>query len=178
MSPVTSLPSFCLSYFRTRPNQWEWNAGYNDGAAIWSSIEANVAIICSCLPPLRPLITRIIPASIRGSSDTSHREKPSAHPFIPNTNPIPDTNYDSLRFGSMSGGYLPSVTASLSGVSTQGRSRETSRARAKSLDLGEGEEEKDSPGGMEGEAEPDEDRIQVARELRLDSDSRLEQAEL
>ena len=75
----------------------------------------------------------------------------------------------------MSGGYSASVTASLSGASTQGRSRGTSRARAKSLDLGE--KRKGSPGGTEGEAEPDEDGIQVARELRLDSDSKSEKAE-
>lgn len=75
----------------------------------------------------------------------------------------------------MSGGYSASVMASLSGASRQGRSRGTSQARSKSLDPGE--TEKDGPGRMEGEAEPDGDGIQVARELRLDSDSRLEKAE-
>ena len=147
--------------------------GYNEGAAIWSSIEANVAIICSCLPPLRALIARVLPTSLRSSSDTSQREKPSAHPFIANTNPTTDTNGDSLHFGSMSGGYTASATASLSGASRQGRSRGASLAR--SLDLGK--EEKDPTGGTEGEEKPDGDEIQVVREGRLDSDSRSGRAE-
>lgn len=31
----------------------------NAEAAVWSSLEANVSIICACLPPLQPLISRI-----------------------------------------------------------------------------------------------------------------------
>ncbi|KAJ5594149.1 uncharacterized protein N7459_000357 [Penicillium hispanicum] len=31
----------------------------NAEAAVWSSIEANVSIICACLPPLNPLLSRI-----------------------------------------------------------------------------------------------------------------------
>lgn len=37
------------------------------GAAAWSSIEVNVAIICACLPTLKPLIIRIFP-SLLGST--------------------------------------------------------------------------------------------------------------
>ncbi|OJJ79927.1 uncharacterized protein ASPGLDRAFT_158201 [Aspergillus glaucus CBS 516.65] len=48
---------------------------YNSPAAIWSSIEANVAIICSSLPPLRPLIVRLLPSSLRTSS-ASEQERP------------------------------------------------------------------------------------------------------
>ncbi|KAF2036556.1 hypothetical protein EK21DRAFT_83513 [Setomelanomma holmii] len=33
----------------------------NPPAATWSSVETNVGIICSCLPLLRPLLTRILP---------------------------------------------------------------------------------------------------------------------
>ncbi|KAF2258011.1 hypothetical protein CC78DRAFT_572798 [Lojkania enalia] len=33
----------------------------NPPAATWSSVEANIGIICSCLPCLRPLITRFLP---------------------------------------------------------------------------------------------------------------------
>lgn len=75
----------------------------------------------------------------------------------------------------MSGGYSASVTASLSGASRQGRSRGTSQARSKSSDPGG--KEKDSLDGPERNAEPDEDGIQVTRELCLGSDSRLEKAE-
>ncbi|KAJ5119753.1 hypothetical protein N7448_010422 [Penicillium atrosanguineum] len=31
----------------------------NENAAVWSSLEANVSIICACLPPLHPFISRI-----------------------------------------------------------------------------------------------------------------------
>lgn len=34
-------------------------AGTNAYAAVWSSLEANVSIICACLPPLHPLISRV-----------------------------------------------------------------------------------------------------------------------
>jgi hypothetical protein len=33
----------------------------NPPAATWSSVEINVGIICSCLPLLRPLLTRFLP---------------------------------------------------------------------------------------------------------------------
>lgn len=33
----------------------------NVGAAYWTAAECNVAIICSCLPFLRPIISRIFP---------------------------------------------------------------------------------------------------------------------
>ncbi|KAL4897723.1 hypothetical protein BDV59DRAFT_197993 [Aspergillus ambiguus] len=43
----------------------------NTATATWSFIEANVAIICACLPPLRPLLAhyfpRLLPARSRGS---------------------------------------------------------------------------------------------------------------
>lgn len=35
----------------------------NIGAAIWSSIELNVAIIASCLPTLRPLLAKLLPGA-------------------------------------------------------------------------------------------------------------------
>ncbi|KAK2793475.1 hypothetical protein FQN51_001232 [Onygenales sp. PD_10] len=42
--------------------------GDNVGAASWSAIECNVAIICSSLSTLRPLITKIFPRMFSGSS--------------------------------------------------------------------------------------------------------------
>ncbi|GAB1213731.1 hypothetical protein ATERTT37_002881 [Aspergillus terreus] len=43
----------------------------------WSFIEANVAIICACLPPLRPLIAHVFPRllPIRSRSTYPSREK-------------------------------------------------------------------------------------------------------
>lgn len=36
-------------------------AGDNVGAATWSAVECNVAIICASLPSLRPLLSRLLP---------------------------------------------------------------------------------------------------------------------
>jgi hypothetical protein len=49
----------------------------NTSAATWSFIEANVAIICACLPPLRPLIAHVFPRllPIRSRSTYPSREK-------------------------------------------------------------------------------------------------------
>jgi hypothetical protein len=33
----------------------------NEAAATWSILELNMGIVCSCLPTLRPLVTRIVP---------------------------------------------------------------------------------------------------------------------
>lgn len=33
----------------------------NGPIAVWSQIELNMGIICSCLPPLQPLVTRVFP---------------------------------------------------------------------------------------------------------------------
>jgi len=34
---------------------------YNTGAACWSVVELNCAILCSCLPTLRPLVAKVVP---------------------------------------------------------------------------------------------------------------------
>ena len=61
---------------------------YNPLAAIWSSVEANTAMLCSCLPTLRGLISRLFPkifSTNRSSSDPKDRprddsdSKPSTH---------------------------------------------------------------------------------------------------
>ena len=43
----------------------------NAPAATWSSCEANIGIICSCLPCLRPLITRYFPGAFSTTSSSS-----------------------------------------------------------------------------------------------------------
>ncbi|KAK2784877.1 hypothetical protein FQN52_008813 [Onygenales sp. PD_12] len=48
---------------RSKDKTWD-----NVGAASWSAIECNVAIICSSLSTLRPLITKIFPRMFSGSS--------------------------------------------------------------------------------------------------------------
>ncbi|OGM45087.1 hypothetical protein ABOM_006658 [Aspergillus bombycis] len=48
----------------------------NPPAAMWSAIECNVAIICACLPVMRPLISRLIPRIFSTRSNGS-RSKPT-----------------------------------------------------------------------------------------------------
>jgi hypothetical protein len=43
----------------------------NPPAATWSSIETNIGIICSCLPCLRPLVTRYLPGVFSNASSRS-----------------------------------------------------------------------------------------------------------
>ncbi|OAG12116.1 uncharacterized protein CC84DRAFT_1080938 [Paraphaeosphaeria sporulosa] len=45
----------------------------NPPAATWSSIETNVGIICSCLPCLRPLVTRYLPGVFSNTSSRSEQ---------------------------------------------------------------------------------------------------------
>ncbi|RAH66449.1 uncharacterized protein BO66DRAFT_474185 [Aspergillus aculeatinus CBS 121060] len=50
----------------------------NGLAATWSFIECNVAVICACLPPLRPFIIRFFPRLMPSRARSYHpREKPS-----------------------------------------------------------------------------------------------------
>jgi hypothetical protein len=44
----------------------------NPPAATWSSIEINVGIICSCLPLLRPLLTRFLPGIFTSRNPSNH----------------------------------------------------------------------------------------------------------
>ncbi|KXX75890.1 L-fucose-proton symporter [Madurella mycetomatis] len=64
-------------------SEFAWNASLS---LMWSAVEVNVGIICSCIPTLKPLIIRILPAMLidpdgtcRSSTHyTSDRTKPSA----------------------------------------------------------------------------------------------------
>ncbi|KAH1449253.1 hypothetical protein KXV31_000851 [Aspergillus fumigatus] len=87
----------------------------NGPAAAWSSIESNVAIICTCLPPIQPLLAHMCPCLLssrprprprpRDSKRQRQREKdlPSVYSFRLN-NP----------FAMTSGNYSASVTGNCS----------------------------------------------------------------
>ncbi|KAJ5422079.1 hypothetical protein N7491_010524 [Penicillium cf. griseofulvum] len=52
----------------------------NAQAAMWSSLEANISIICICLPPLHPLLSRafsffFLPQPVRSSATKRHSTK-------------------------------------------------------------------------------------------------------
>ncbi|KAI8935525.1 hypothetical protein NX059_008095 [Plenodomus lindquistii] len=44
----------------------------NAPAALWSSVECNVGIICACLPLLRPLVTRYLPGLFTSEKRSTH----------------------------------------------------------------------------------------------------------
>ena len=118
----------------------------NSTAAVWSSLEANVSIICACLAPLHPLLSRIFsfcfrpqplhssPASKNQSNSTCLIEsrKQSIYDHTPDGGVV----FNDFFF-SGNGNY----SASIAKVNTNEESRET------------------------------EDGIRVVRELRMDSDS-------
>lgn len=138
---------------------------YNSPAAIWSSIEANVAIICSSLPPLRPLIVRLLPSSLRTSS-ASEQERP----VRPYSSFVGNNNF--LHFGDGGAGYEASVTAASGRTDLQRRgsglepSLEMSREQSQ-----EGQSQKEDGVGSATTGDTD-SGIQVVKELLLNSDLR------
>ncbi|RLM00667.1 hypothetical protein CFD26_108692 [Aspergillus turcosus] len=83
----------------------------NGPAAAWSSIEANIAIICACLPSLQPLLSRICPRLLsprpraRDTLSQRQREKepPSVYSFnINNPFTVPSGNYSASVTGNCS----------------------------------------------------------------------------
>jgi hypothetical protein len=44
----------------------------NPPAATWSSVEINVGIICSCLPLLRPILTRFMPGAMSSKARSNN----------------------------------------------------------------------------------------------------------
>lgn len=130
----------------------------NAKAALWSSLEANVSIICACLPPLHPFISRIFsfcfrpqplhssPATKETSNTTQltsvHRTSRKASCYDPGICPDGGTFYNDF-FYSGPGGYSASI--------------------AKKNNSGTSAREEDP--------ESDPDAIRVVRELRIGSDS-------
>ncbi|KAH8693165.1 putative MFS monosaccharide transporter [Talaromyces proteolyticus] len=57
------------STHNTKFNQdFSW---YGAFTFMWSAIEVNIGIMCACVPGLKPLVARLVPRMIRGSTDTS-----------------------------------------------------------------------------------------------------------
>ena len=67
----------------------------NPAAATWSSVETNVGIICSCLPLLRPLMTKCLPG-VFSSYRRDTRSTPRMYPTIGSarSRPLPSHNGD------------------------------------------------------------------------------------
>jgi hypothetical protein len=62
----------------------------DDGAVTlcWTIVETNVAIICACLPLLRPFIARMIPGFCGGSGLRSGNSYPMAQPTTTEESPV------------------------------------------------------------------------------------------
>lgn len=60
----------------------------NVGAATWSAVECNVAIICASLPSLRPFVSRLFPRLFSGvgSSQRTKDAKSNSHGPFSNIN--------------------------------------------------------------------------------------------
>jgi hypothetical protein len=67
----------------------------NPAAASWSSVETNVGIICSCLPLLRPLMTKCLPG-VFSSHKRNTQSTPRIYPTIGSarSRPLPSHNGD------------------------------------------------------------------------------------
>ena len=67
----------------------------NPAAATWSSVETSVGIICSCLPLLRPLMTKCLPG-VFSSHRHDTRSTPRIYPTIGSarSRPLPSHNGD------------------------------------------------------------------------------------
>lgn len=65
----------------------------NPAAATWSSVETNVGIICSCLPLLRPLMTKCLPGVFSSHRRNTH-STPHIYPTIGSvrSRPLPSYN--------------------------------------------------------------------------------------
>ncbi|KAL1651842.1 hypothetical protein SLS61_005213 [Didymella pomorum] len=90
----------------------------NPAAATWSSVETNVGIICSCLPLLRPLMTKCLPGVFSSNKRNTH-STPRVYPTIGSarSRPLPSHNGD--------GDYALATTTK--GGSGRGSSESTGR---------------------------------------------------
>jgi hypothetical protein len=73
-SPDTSCKPACHVHFKVVSN---CTTDSNVGAAYWTAAESNVAIICACLPFLRPLISRIFPRLLSTKSYNKYTGQPT-----------------------------------------------------------------------------------------------------
>ncbi|KAJ5197938.1 uncharacterized protein N7498_007055 [Penicillium cinerascens] len=129
----------------------------NQKAAVWSSLEANVSIICACLPPLHPFISRIFSFCFRPQPlHSSPANKQSS-----NTTELTSTRRMSRKTSFYDSGKGPDGGIFYNDVFFSGPG-EYSATIAK-MDNAENNTTKEEPEG-------DPDAIRVVRELRVGSD--------
>ncbi|RAL12254.1 uncharacterized protein BO97DRAFT_470459 [Aspergillus homomorphus CBS 101889] len=136
----------------------------NGLAATWSFIECNVAIICACLPPLRPFIIRFFPHLMPSRARSYHPHPPREKLSRPSRTPAGGGGSSSSN-AVLSSSQNPFAPASASYV--------TSVAGTFSMDslcLGLGDSGQSHPHSHhQRHLEAEADGIQVVQELRWDS---------
>ncbi|KAF2967655.1 hypothetical protein GQX73_g5956 [Xylaria multiplex] len=92
--------------------EFAWNASL---ALLWSAVEVNVGIACACIPTLKPLIIRILPAMLIDPDGSTRRASDTA-----DVTPTVQSTVQSYRHDSIA---VP-PTAARDGLSTPSRTAE------------------------------------------------------
>lgn len=71
ISTVSTAPSSDPSAIFGDSPEFAWNASFS---LMWSAVEANVGMICACIPTLKPLIIKILPSAIVDTDGISSSE--------------------------------------------------------------------------------------------------------
>lgn len=130
----------------------------NQKAAVWSSLEANVSIICACLPPLHPFISRVFSFCFRPQPlHSSPATKPAS-----NTTQLTSTRRMSRKTSFYDPGIGPDGGIFYNDFFYSGPGGYS--ATIAKMDNAENNTKKENP-------ECDPDAIRVVRELRIGSDS-------
>ncbi|TGJ87045.1 hypothetical protein E0Z10_g1767 [Xylaria hypoxylon] len=89
--------------------EFAWNASL---ALLWSAVEVNIGIACACVPTLKPLIIRILPAMLIDPDGSTRRTSDTA-----DVTPTVQSTVQSYRHG-----YIPAApNATQDGLSTSSR---------------------------------------------------------
>ena len=68
---LVSIVRFYYLWFGAKSTDVTWDVA---AVAMWSAIELNVAIVCSCLMVMKPLVSRFFPGLFtQDSGDENHR---------------------------------------------------------------------------------------------------------
>lgn len=130
----------------------------NQNAALWSSLEANVSIVCACLPPLHPFISRIFSFCFRPQPLHSSPATKQAS----NTTELTSTRRMSRKTSFYDHGIGPDGGFFYNDFFFSGPGAYS--ATIAKMDSSGSNTKKDEP-------ENDPDAIRVVRELRIGSDS-------
>ena len=74
--PYFSSPPFCFQPFKPFHPLTQSITDNNFGAAVWSSIECNIGVVCASLPYFKPLIDRFFPSAMGRASGPPIRLTP------------------------------------------------------------------------------------------------------